>query len=111
MEKGRLNHLKPYEDIGRSTLSERGYSVRMRWYFGFFLVSGFCSLVYEVVWLRLSMAEFGVTTAMVSIVLSMFMAGLGLGSWCAGALVCRLRRGVAPTALCLYALAELLVGI
>ena len=85
--------------------------LRMRWYFGFFLVSGFCSLVYEVVWLRLSMAEFGVTTAMVSIVLSMFMAGLGLGSWCAGALVRRLSRASAPTALRLYALAELLLGI
>src|SRR5215472_17616447 len=111
MEKGRLNHLKPYEDIGRSTLSERGYSVRMRSYFILFLVSGFCSLVYEVVWLRLSMAEFGVTTAMVSIVLSMFMAGLGLGSWGAGSRMRRLRKGAASTGLRLYALAELLVGV
>src|SRR5437588_5531238 len=62
----------------------------MRRYFIFFVVSGFCSLVYEVVWLRLAMASFGVTTAMVSIVVSMFMAGLGLGSWGAGILV---RRG------------------
>ena len=30
------------------------------------------------------MAQFGVTTAMVSIVLSVFMAGLGLGSWASG---------------------------
>src|SRR6185295_9007490 len=30
--------------------------------FVFFLVSGFASLVYEVVWLRLGMAQFGVTT-------------------------------------------------
>ena len=82
---------------------------RMRWYFTFFLVSGFCSLVYEVVWLRLSMAEFGVTAAMVAIVLSMFMAGLGLGSWGAGLLVRRLRISAAPI-LRLYALAELLIG-
>lgn len=34
----------------------------MRWYFAFFLVSGYCSLVYEIVWLGLAMAEFGVTT-------------------------------------------------
>jgi predicted membrane-bound spermidine synthase len=86
-------------------------SLNIRWYFAFFFISGFCSLVYEVVWLRLSMADFGVTTAMVSIVLATFMAGLGLGSWCAGFLVCRLRRGVAASALRLYALAELLVGI
>src|SRR5437867_10577985 len=85
-------------------------SSRMRWYFVFFVVSGFCSLVYEVVWLRLAMASFGVTTAMVSIVVSMFMAGLGLGSWGAGILV---RRGgaVARSLLRWYGLAELLMGI
>jgi predicted membrane-bound spermidine synthase len=83
----------------------------MWWYFSFFLISGFCSLVYEVVWLRLSMAEFGVTTAMISIVLSMFMAGLGLGSWGAGWMVRRLRSRIAVSALRLYALAELLIGI
>ena len=82
----------------------------MRWYFVFFVVSGFCSLVYEIVWLRLSMASFGVTTALVSIVVSMFMAGLGLGSWGAGILV---RRGgaVARSLLRWYGLAELLIGI
>jgi len=61
----------------------------MRRYFLFFVVSGFCSLLYEVVWLRLAMASFGVTTAMVSIVVSMFMAGLGAGSWGAGVLMRR----------------------
>lgn len=45
----------------------------MQWYFCFFLVSGFCSILYEIVWLRISMAQFGVTTAMVSLVLSAFM--------------------------------------
>src|SRR5208282_6679696 len=54
------------------------------WYFIFFFISGFCSVLYELIWLRLSMAQFGVTTAMVSIVLSVFMAGLGLGSWASG---------------------------
>jgi predicted membrane-bound spermidine synthase len=47
------------------------------WYFIFFFTSGFCGILYELVWLRLSVAQFGVTTAMVSIVLSVFMAGLG----------------------------------
>ena len=56
----------------------------MIWFFLFFLFSGFCGVLYELVWLRLSMAQFGVTTAMVSIVLSVFMAGLGLGSWASG---------------------------
>ena len=85
--------------------------MKMRWYFCFFLISGFCSLVYEVVWLRLSMAEFGVTVTVTSIVLSMFMAGLGLGSWGAGLLL-RLVRELAPSsALRFYALTELLIGV
>src|ERR1700680_3593435 len=56
----------------------------VKWYFFFFIASGFCSVLYELVWLRLSMAQFGVTTAMVSIVLSGFMGGLGLGAWASG---------------------------
>ena len=46
----------------------------MTWYFVFFFVSGFCSILYELIWLRLAMAQFSVTTAFVSIVLSTFMA-------------------------------------
>ena len=46
----------------------------MSWYFVFFFLSGLCSILYELVWLRLSMAQFGVTTAMVATVLSVFMA-------------------------------------
>jgi spermidine synthase len=53
-------------------------------YFVFFLVSGFCGILYELIWLRLAMAQFGVTTPLLSTVLSMFMAGLGLGSLAAG---------------------------
>lgn len=83
----------------------------MRWYFVFFLVSGFCSLVYEIVWLRLAMAQFGVTTALVSVVLSMYMAGLGLGSWLAGRLVRRFESHAASTPLRFYALTELCIGI
>jgi hypothetical protein len=43
----------------------------MGWFFALFFVSGFCSILYEIVWLRLSMAQFGVTSALISIVLSM----------------------------------------
>jgi predicted membrane-bound spermidine synthase len=81
------------------------------WFFGFFVVSGFCGLVYEVVWLRLAMASFGVTTALASIVISMFMAGLGLGSWGAGVLTRRALASNGRRMLRLYALAELCVGL
>jgi predicted membrane-bound spermidine synthase len=83
----------------------------MQWYFCFFLVSGFCSILYEVIWLRLTMAQFGVTTAVASIVLSAFMIGLGLGSWGAGRLIRRFEGTLKFPPLRLYALAELLIGI
>jgi len=57
------------------------------------------------------MAQFGVTTAMVSIVLSVFMAGLGLGSWASGAWLDRRGDRLPFPALRLYALIELLIGI
>ena len=79
--------------------------------FVFFFVSGFCSILYELVWLRLAMAKFGVTTALVSIVLSVFMAGLGAGSWLAGALVRRYGDRIKFPPLRLYALSELLIGV
>lgn len=81
------------------------------WYFGFFFVSGFCSILYEIIWLRLAMAQFGVTTALVSIVLSMFMAGLGLGSWAVGKLMNRRGTRLKFSGLRLYALAELLIAV
>jgi spermidine synthase len=83
----------------------------MGWFFLFFFVSGFCSILYEIVWLRLSMAQFGVTTALTSIVLSVFMAGLGLGSWGAGYAIRRYGKRNRIPALRLYAFAELLIGV
>jgi spermidine synthase len=91
-------------------LAGASYSRIMGWYFAFFIVSGFCSLIYEVVWLRLAMAAFGVTTPLVSIVLSVFMAGLALGSFGGGRLARRLETGNPSIPLRLYAVAELAIG-
>src|ERR1700741_4618799 len=84
---------------------------RMAWYFLFFLVSGFCSILYELIWLRLAMAQFSVTTAFVSIVLSMFMAGLGIGSVVAGGWIRRHGDAIRFPPLRLYALTEFLIGV
>jgi spermidine synthase len=81
----------------------------MGWYFGFFLLSGFCSILYELIWLRLTMAQYGVTTALVSITLSMFMLGMGAGSWLAGVFV-RRRGMTGRLPLRLYSISELLIG-
>jgi spermidine synthase len=82
----------------------------MMWFFTFFFFSGFCSVLYELVWLRLAMAQFGVTTALTSIVLSTFMAGLGIGAWGAGAFIRRYANRPRFPVLRLYALSELLIG-
>lgn len=82
----------------------------LRWYFCFFFVSGFCSILYELIWLRLAMAQFGVTTAMVSIVLSSFMAGLGAGSWAAGHLLRKYAQRLTSPPLRVYAVTELFIG-
>ena len=97
------------EDI-HINIADEPKSESLRWYFLFFFISGFCSILYELIWLRLSMAQFGVTTPMVSIVLSCFMGGLGLGSWAAGRLIRTQAHRLKLAPLQLYALTELLIG-
>jgi spermidine synthase len=81
------------------------------WYLVFFLLSGFCSILYELIWLRLAIAQFGITTPVVSTVLSMFMAGIGLGSWIGGRFAEKTAEPTGVPGLRLYALCELLIGI
>src|SRR2546423_2328832 len=83
----------------------------VNWYFLFFFISGFCGVLYELVWLRLSMAQFGVTTAMVSIVLAVFMAGMGLGAWASGKWLRARGANLKAPALRFYAIIELLIGL
>lgn len=59
------------------------------------LVSGFCSLVYQVIWLRLLRLVFGASTASTAAVLAIFMGGLGLGGLLLGRRVDRARRPLA----------------
>lgn len=68
-------------------------------------------MVYQVVWLRVAMAGFGMTTPLISIVLSVFMAGLAFGSWAGGRLVKGLERRSARFFLGLYGGVELLIGV
>lgn len=70
-----------------------------------FFLSGMSSLMYQVTWIRKLVLIFGSTTFAVSTVLTVFMGGLALGSYLAGRLGQRIRRG--PTA---YGLMEILIG-
>jgi len=71
-----------------------------------FLLSGFCALIYQVLWLRLLALVFGVTVYAASTVLASFMSGLALGSFAAGFIADRAKRPLA-----LFGIAELLVGV
>ena len=79
--------------------------------FALFFVSGACGLLYQVVWLRLAFAAFGVITPVLSVVVAVFMLGLALGSWGAGTWVSDWSRRTGLSAIYFYAVAELVVGI
>src|SRR5262245_28874572 len=76
-----------------------------------FFVSGFCGLLYQVVWVRMAFASFGVITPVLSVVISVFMFGLFAGSWLAGKVVGPITRKADISAIWLYALAEALIGL
>ena len=78
--------------------------------FVLFFLSGFCSLLYQVVWLRMAFAHFGIITPVLSLVVSVFMLGLGIGSFAGGRLAQRWCRG-GPSPAFLYAAAEGAIGI
>jgi len=84
---------------------------RKRILFELFFVSGFCGLLYQVTWLRLAFAEFGVITPVVSVVVSVFMLGLGIGAWLAGRGVGAFTRRTGRSAIFLYAAVEFAIGI
>src|SRR5580765_6404015 len=59
---------------------------------GLFFFSGFAALVYQVVWMRQLSLFFGSDVHAAAITLSVFMAGLSLGSWLAELFADRLNR-------------------
>jgi spermidine synthase len=56
------------------------------WLLALFLLSGFAALIYQVVWQRALFTIFGVNIEAVTLVVTVFMLGLGLGSLVGGAL-------------------------
>jgi spermidine synthase len=82
-----------------------------RFLFLVFFLSGCCALIYQVVWTRLAFASFGIIAPVLSVVLSVFMFGLGGGAWAGGRWIGRLTRRTGCSALLFYALAECMIGI
>ena len=72
-----------------------------------FTASGFAALVYQVVWQRSLYAIYGINVESVTMIVSAFMLGLGLGSLGGGAISKDPKR---PTLL-LFATVELVIGV
>jgi spermidine synthase len=75
-----------------------------------FFISGFCGLLYQVIWVRLAFAAFGVITPVLSVVISVFMLGLAIGSYGGGEWVSFLRNKFRRSPIFFYGLTELLIG-
>ena len=69
-----------------------------------FFLSGFAALLYQVVWQRWLVFFTGISSASISLIVAVFMAGLGVGYLAGGALADRQR---APRPLLFFVLAEL----
>lgn len=76
-----------------------------------FFLSGFCGLVYQVVWTRMAFASFGIITPVLSVVISVFMLGLAIGSWAGGKFISKLKERTGFSAAIFYGSAELIIGL
>ena len=85
-------------------------AIRRRLFVLFFL-SGFCGLVYQMVWTRLAFASFGIITPVLSVVISVFMLGLSLGAWAGGRIIPQLVQRTGVSAIYFYAGAEFIIGL
>ena len=77
-----------------------------QWLLALFLWSGMAALTYQVCWQRVLFFSFGTDIESVTIVVSTFMLGLGLGALLGGALADRYPRRI----ILLFVLAELGIG-
>src|SRR5579864_6831175 len=59
-------------------------TTNVRWLYALFFCSGFPALLYQIVWQRALFAIYGTNIQSVTIVVSAFMLGLGLGSLTGG---------------------------
>src|SRR5256885_11442529 len=75
-----------------------------------FFFSGISGLIYQVVWVRVLGNVFGNTVYSTSLVIAVFMLGLGVGSYVAGAWADRRYAAQGQSLLRAYGCVELLIG-
>jgi len=72
-----------------------------------FFVSGFSALIYQIVWQRVLFATFGTNTESVTVIVSVFMFGLGLGALAGG----QIQKFFANRLLQCFIIIELAIGL
>lgn len=78
-----------------------------RWIVLLFTVSGFAALIYQIVWQRVLFSAFGIDIESVTLVVSIFMFGLGIGSVVGGQLSKRYPDKLAM----MFVTCEMLIGL
>ncbi len=72
-----------------------------------FFLSGFAALIYQIAWQRLLFTAFGVDLESITIIIAVFMAGLGMGAYCGGRIADKYPQKI----VLIFALVELGIGI
>jgi predicted membrane-bound spermidine synthase len=92
---------------GEDTNKHAAIPTESRWLVVLFFCSGFAALIYQMVWQRALFQAFGVNIESVTIIVSIFMFGLGIGALAGGALSKRFPRHLPH----LFVACELLIGL
>jgi predicted membrane-bound spermidine synthase len=79
----------------------------MRWIYFIFVLSGFSALLYQVVWQRSLFAIYGINVESVTVIVTAFMLGLGVGSLVGG----EVSKVPSRPALLLFSMVELGIGV
>lgn len=72
-----------------------------------FFISGFSALIYQVCWQRLLFTGFGVDLTSVTIIISIFIVGLGMGAFYGGRMADKFKENT----IFIFCLIELLIGV
>ncbi len=103
------NGIRTETDSALKVLTVRTNTVYESLILGFFFLSGMTGLMYEILWTRFIVKIIGGAPYAVSIVMTIFMGGLGLGSYIVGRYIDRIER---PGNLVrLYGILEILIGV
>ena len=85
MQQTHYANLEP-QPLSRPVPTESGSSPGLRWYYVLFFISGIPALLYQIVWQRALFTIYGVNIESVTVIVTVFMLGLGLGSLAGGKL-------------------------